>query len=227
MCTNEYEDGATEYGSIIVPAWRREMENRAFEELSRSHPDVPAKIDEIDRLVRIAVAGIEPGSLQSVLEGLCLDRAFLMGFSSYLLEQQKALLASQANFALNAWRDVDPGKYLEYGASFAGSENLRLARAVASSVSYGPPLLHPTPEDVALLTVLSQRTEGYVLGDVIVGLRRLMQTSSYGAAAAELYANLHVGSDKNLTNHYCQTVGSHPIPSGLLNRGRAERILGT
>jgi hypothetical protein len=136
-----------------------------------------------------------------------------------------ALLASQANFALNAWRDVDPEKYLEYGVAFAGSENLRLARAVAASVSYGPALQDPIPEDVALLTVLSQRTEGYVLGDVVVGLRRLMQTSSYGAAAAELYANLHIGSDNNLANHYCQTVGSHPIPQGLLNRSRAARIL--
>lgn len=103
-------------------------------------------------------------------------------------------------------------KYFEYGVVFARSENLRLARAVALSVSYGPPLQHPIPEDLALLTVLSQRREGYVLGDVIVGLRRLMQNSLYGAQATELYANLHIGRDKNLASRYCQTVGSHPIP---------------
>ena len=226
MCTNEYEDGAIDYDSIAVPAWRQQMENRAFEELSLSHPEASAKIDEIDRLVRSAVdAGIDPESLQNVLTRLCQDRAFLAGFSDYVLEKPGALLASQANFALNAWRDVDPEKYLHYGVAFARSENLRLARAVALSVSYGPPLQHPIPEDVALLTVLSQRTEGYVLGDVVVGLRRLMQTSSYEAVAAELYANLRIGSDKNLANHYCQTVGSHPIPQQLLNRSRAERIL--
>jgi hypothetical protein len=156
---------------------------------------------------------------------LCQDRAFLAGFSNYLLEQPNALLASQANFALNAWRDADPTKYLEYGLTFARSENIRVARAVALSVSYGPPLQHPIPEDVALLTVLSQRMGGYVLADVIVGLRRLMQIASYGAAAAELYASVHIGSDANLAKHYCQSVGSHPIPQGLLNRSHAERIL--
>jgi hypothetical protein len=226
MCTNPYEDGVTEYDSVAVPDWRQEIEERALEDLSRAYPDAAGKLDEIDRLVRTAVdAGIEPESLQSILERLCWDRAFLVRFSDYLLEQPKALLASQANFALNAWRDVDPEKYLDYGVAFARSENLHLARAVALSVSYGPPLQHPIPEDVALLTALSQRTEGYILGDVVVGLRRLMQTSSYGAVAAELYANLRIGSDKNLANHYCQTVGSHPIPQWLLNRSRAERIL--
>lgn len=226
MCTNEYEDGPIDYASIAVPAWRQHMEDRAFEELNIMRPEVSAKIDEIDRLVRVAIdAGIEPESLQKVLTHLCRQEEFLIGFSDYLRKNPTALLASQANFALNAWRDVNPTKYFEYGVVFARSENLRLARAVAMSVSYGPPLQHPIPEDLALLAVLSQRPEGYVLGDVIVGLRRLMQNSRYGAAAAELYANLHIGRDKNLASHYCQTVGSHPIPQGLLNKSHAERIL--
>lgn len=226
MCTNEYEDGPITYDSIAVPAWRQHMEDRAFEDLNSLKPEVSAKIEEIDRLVRIAVdAGIEPESLHKVLTHLCSQKPFLIGFSNYVLESPTALLASQANFALNAWRDENPAKYLEYGVVFARSGNLRLARAVAMSVSYGPPLQRPIPDDLALLTVLSQRHEGYVLGDVIVGLRRLMQNPTYGAAAAELYANLHIGRDKNLASHYCQTVGSHPIPKGLLTKSHAERIL--
>lgn len=226
ICTNEYEDGPMDFGSIAVPAWRREMEDRAFDELNRLRPEAAAKIDEIDRLVGIAVdAGIEPESLQNVLTRLCHDCVFLTAFSTYILENPTALLASQANFALNAWRDIDPDQYFEYGVAFARSENLRLARSVALAVSYGPPLQHPIPEDLALLAVLSQRKEGYVLGDVIVGLRRLMQNALYGVPAAELYANLHIGRDKNLASRYCQTVGSHPIPQGLLTGSHAERIL--
>ena len=203
----------------------RSLHGARFAELDRKCPDPEAKIAEIERLIRNALdAGVEPERLEIVLTRLCRELAFLESFSGYLVRQQSSLLASQANFSLNAWRDVDPEKYIYYGAIFARSTNLRMARAAAMAVSYGPPLQNPIPQDLALLALLSRRTEGYVLGDVLVGLRRLMRITVYESAAAELYANIRIGNDRHLAKHYCDTVGAFRIPSGIFNSDQAERM---
>ena len=147
MCTDEYEDGEAQFESISISSWRRDLERTALAELGQHHPDTEGKIAEIEHLIQLAVdAGIEPGRLEIVLARLCLEPSFLNGFSDFLVRHQNSLLASQANFALYTWRNVDPSRYFEYGSIFAQSINLLMARSTAgAAVSYRPrpPKSHP------------------------------------------------------------------------------------
>jgi hypothetical protein len=205
---------------------RRQQEQAAFARLRLKYPDVRGQIEGIERLIQLALdARIEPQRLEIVLNHFCLDQSFLEGFSDFLVQEQTSILASQANFALNAWRPLDATNYAKYGSIFAQSSNIRMGRAVAISVSYGPPLENPIPEDVMLLTLLTRRTEGYILADVLVGLKRLARVPGYDAAALELYANMRVGNDFYLAKRYCEFAGPYGIPRALLNRGQVERLL--
>jgi hypothetical protein len=226
MCTSEYEDGIMEFNSVTVSPDRRAQEERAFADLGNRYSEVQGQIDSIDRLIQLALdAGVEPERLEIVLSRLCMDRAFLQGYSDYLVEHQDSLLASQANFALNAWRDLDPEKYLHYGTIFARSTNIRMACAAAMSVSTGPPLESPRSEDIALITILAQRPESYVLRYVLIGLRRLMRLSGFAEIGIELYAGIQVGNRFHLGKEYCETLGLFGILPGILNCRLVERIL--
>lgn len=226
MCTSEYEEGLMEYNSVIVSPDRRAREERAFAELREKHPDVAGQILTIERLIQLALdAGIEPGRLEIVLTGLCQDRMFLRGYSDYLVEHQSSLLASQANFSLNAWREVDREEYLHYGVIFARAANVRMACAAAMSVSTGPPLGKPTTEDIQLLVMLAERPEPYVLRYVLVGLRRLMRQSGFAEVGMELYARIQVGNNVQVAKEYCSTLGLFGTLPGVLTRSLVERIL--
>jgi hypothetical protein len=226
MCTSEYEDGLLENNSITVSPDRRAREERAFTELREKHPDVPSQIAAIERLIELAVgAGIEPERLEIVLSRLCQDETFLQGYSDYLVEHQDSVLASQANFSMNAWREVDRQKYLDYGTIFARSSNVRMAAAAAMSVSTGPPLENPCAEDIQLLAILGRRSEPYMLRYVLIGLRRLMRQSGFAEIGIELYARLRVGNYFHFAKEYCSTLGLFGTLPGVLNRSLAERIL--
>jgi hypothetical protein len=226
LCTNPYEDGDVKFNDVSIPDWRKRIEDLAFDELVQTHPDPVEQIRAVERVTRVAAeAGLELRAVDDVFSRLCKDARFLAAFSDHLANDPKPYLAAEGGFALRAWRYSNPSRYLHYGLLFAQSPNLVLARAAAGAASYGFPVEHAIPEDFELLRMLSTRTEGYVLGDVIVGLRRFMQHPSYAAAAAQLYADLKIGTDQNLAEHYCQNLGAHPIPRNLFTREQAEHVL--
>jgi hypothetical protein len=226
MCTSEFEEGLMEYHSVIVSPDRRAREERAFAELRDKYPDVPSQIHTIERLIQLALdASIEPERLEIVLTRLCQDRDFLQCYSDYLVEHQGSLLASQANFSINAWRNVDRQQYLHYGTIFARSTNVQMASAVAMSVSTGPPLESPNTEDFRLLAILVQRPEPYVLRYVLIGLKRLMRQPGFAEIGIELYARIQVGNYFHFAKEYCSTLGLFGTLPGVLNHELVGRIL--
>ena len=226
LCTNPYEDGEIGFNDVSIPDWRKRIEDLAFDELVQTHPDPIEQIRAVERVTHVALeAGLQLRASEELFSRLCRDTRFLAAFSEHLANDPKPYLSAEGGFALRAWRYSNPSQYLHCGLLFAQSPNLFLARAAAGTASYGFPVEHAIPEDFELLRTLATRTEGYVLGDVMIGLRRFMQHPSYAAAAAQLYADLRIGTDQNLAEHYCQNLGAHPIPRNLFTRDQAERVL--
>ncbi|MDE1161996.1 MAG: hypothetical protein PW792_08625 [Acidobacteriaceae bacterium] len=226
LCTNPYEDGEIRFNDVSIPGWRQSIEDLAFDELTQAHPRQMDQIHAVERVIRVAVdAGLRLQALDQVFSRLCKDADFLGAFSEHLVTDQKPYLATEGAFALQAWRYSNPSQYQHYGLLFAQSPNVFLARASACTASYGFPVEYAIPEDFDLLRALATRTEDYVLADLMAGLRRFMQHSSYAAEAAQLYADLKIGTEQYLAGHYCHNLGVHPLPKNLFSRDQAERVL--
>jgi hypothetical protein len=226
VCTSEYEDGVIEMGQVSIPQSRRDQEQRAYADLRQRYPEVAEQIRILERILSQARdVDINPKQFGDVLFALCRDRAFLEGVSEHLVNEQNSVLISRANIPLSEWRRVDPSEYLRYGQMFSQSSNLVLVRTVGFCVAGSPIENDPIPEDVALLTLVAGRTEGYILGDVLFALKRLARSSIYSSVALAIFANMQVGNDEHLAKEYCDAVGAYGIPVALFDAANVERVL--
>jgi hypothetical protein len=226
LCTNEYEENTEADGFNIPSLRRREQQNSAIASLRQKIPQVEGQIRAIEQLLQQAVrANIEPKSVDSVLTQMCGERAFLEGLSHHVQKYEQSILASVAGIAVREWRHVDHTQYARYGFLFAESPNVRMARSVASVVSYGPPLTEAIRQDLEILTVLAQRKEPYVLMPVLDGLKRLTKTKVFSAPILAPITSVNVGDDPILAKEYCNVFGPYGASPTLLDKASLAKIL--
>ena len=48
-----------------------------------------------------------------------------------------------------------------------------------------------------------ERTEGYILGDVLRAIKWLVRFPAYRSIALNLFANIYIGNDELLAKEYC------------------------
>jgi hypothetical protein len=226
LCANEYEDNTEAEGFDLPSAKRRNQQNAAIASLRAKYPQVEDQIAAIEQFLQQAVdAGIELKSAGSVLSQVCGDRAFLEGFSEYLLKHHQSLIASAAGIAVGQWRRLDATRFARYGCLFADSENVRMVGSVASAVSYGPQLNDPIYQDLEILTALAGRKEAYVLGPVFFGLKRLTKSLALRAPALGLITDVQIGDRHNLAKEYCNIFGPYGLSPALLDQSGVEKML--
>ena len=226
LCANEYEDNTEAEGFDLPSAKRRDQQDMAIAALRAKYPQIEDQIAAIEQFLDQAVdAGIELKSVGSVLSQVCGDRAFLEGFSEYLLKHDQSLIASAAGIAVGQWRRLDATRFARYGCLFANSENVRMVGSVASAVSYGPQLNDPIHQDLEILTALAGRKEAYVLGPVFFGLKRLTKAHTFRAPALALITGVQIGDRHNLAKEYCNIFGPYGLSPALLDRSGVEKML--
>ncbi len=226
LCANEYEDNTEAEGFDLPSAKRRDQQDLAIAALRAKYPQIEDQIAAIEQFLDQAVdAGIELKSVGSVLSQVCGDRAFLEGFSEYLLKHDQSLIASAAGIAVGQWRRLDATRFARYGCLFANSENVRMVGSVASAVSYGPQLNDPIHQDLEILTALAGRKEAYVLGPVFFGLKRLTRAHALRALALALIIGVQIGDRHNLAKEYCKIFGPYGLSPALLDRSGVEKML--
>jgi hypothetical protein len=225
LCADEWEYNMVEDGFYSVSTRRTEKEQKAVAAV-RARGSVNEQIARVESLVQEALdAGINPKGIDSLLSRLCLERSFLEGMSEYLLANPRSILAQVAGIAVRIWRSLDPAQFSYYGVRLSQSGAWRTAASVADVVCGGPPLEHPIPQDVEVLSALCERTEPAILQIALLGLARLGKVVSFRPAALGLILGIEVGDNKHLAKSLLEIVGPGHLPPAALDEPAIRGIL--
>lgn len=158
-------------------------------------------------LQQIVHAGIEISSSLRIPSALCEDEGFLRTFSGRLQANDLPRMSIYSSVPLIVWRKRGAADFLLYGSAFARSPRQVMAVAAAGVAASDFLYRRATRAEVEILSILAQRTEPWILMNLLHGLGTLSRQPEWTARAISLISDIEIGTDHVLAEEYCGIVG--------------------
>lgn len=208
LCTEEWEDSLADESGELVRDPRRRPEAEVVAALTEAYPLATERVQALEDMLQLIVdAGIEISSSLRIPSALCEDGAFLRTLSDRFQANELPRLSTYSSVPLIAWRRRDPAEFLLYGSAFARSPRQVMAVAAAGVAASDFLYRRATPAEVEILSILAQRTEPWILMNLLHGLGTLSRQPEWTAKAISLISDIEIGTNHILAEEYCGIVG--------------------
>jgi hypothetical protein len=228
------------FDAICTGDWDRDLEFEDLQEASRHHdqqvdeavqrlrvlyPYPKRQIEEVEALLNQATEfGISPNGGTSFLSKLCKHSDFLEEFSVSLLSENPSI-SYLGGISLCAWREIDRGRFFEFGLRFAKCKRMDMAHSCAIAICYGPALNEPCAEDAEILAQLAKRSEPVVLVRVLGGIARLGKVPKFHSAALQIALTVDLPEDAKVVDEYWGMFNAQGIDPNTLGEEITRKIL--
>jgi hypothetical protein len=206
LCTEEWEDCSPDG---LVSDYRNRLEAEGVAALTELYPDPSERVQALEDILQHATdAGIKISSSLRILSAFCEDERFLRTLSRRLQANELPRLSGYASVPLRAWRTRSATEFLFYGSAFARSPRQEMAVAAAAVAASDFTYRGATAAEVEILSILTQRTEPWILVNLIHGLGTLSRQVQWTEKAISLILDLEIGAYYGLAEAYCGIVGT-------------------
>jgi hypothetical protein len=206
LCTEEWEDCSPD-GLVSDDRKRREAE--AVATLTELYSIPSERVQALEDILQQATdAGIKISSSLRIPSALCEDEEFLRTLSRRLEANELPRLSGYSTVPIRAWRARGSTEFLFYGSAFARSSRQEMAVAAAAVAGSDFTYRDATSAEVEILSILTQRTEPWILVNLIHGLGALSRQAQWTEKAISLILEMEIGAYYGLAEAYCGIVGT-------------------